>query len=186
MFILFTTQAFYQVFLSGFPVRIPEERIGLFFQMEERYRARDAEFFKTLLKHEDFTVRARATCILAELGGRGFIEELADVLLHDENPIVRHEAAYSLGQLGFREAIPYLVESMKHDPHPIVRHESAIALGVIGRADCWDDLIKALEDHCPEVVDSAVIALSNIEFCRRLFSKPVEAEAAEFARKPGG
>ncbi|MEM1942758.1 MAG: HEAT repeat domain-containing protein [Candidatus Caldarchaeum sp.] len=167
-------------------MRIPEERISLFFQMEERYKARDVEFFKSLLKHEDFTVRARATCILAELGGRGCVEDLADVLLHDENPIVRHEAAYSLGQLGFREAISYLVESMKRDPHPIVRHESAIALGVIGRTDCWDDLMKVLEDPSPEVVDSAVIALSNIEFCRRLFSNPVDAEAAEFARKTGG
>ncbi|MCS7137702.1 MAG: HEAT repeat domain-containing protein [Candidatus Caldarchaeum sp.] len=165
-------------------MKIPEERIRLFFEMEDRYMKRDAEYFRGLLKHSDFTVRARATCILAELGGKESIKDLADVLLNDENPIVRHEASYSLGQLGFREAIPFLVESIKKDPHPIVRHESAIALGVIGREDCVDDLVKALEDPAPEVVDSAVIALSNIEFCRRLFK--MERETTEFARKTGG
>jgi len=167
-------------------MEIPEERIRIFFMMEEKYRERDAEYFRGLLKHPDLVVRARATCILAEIGGRDSIEDLADVLLNDPNPIVRHEAAYSLGQLGYREAIPYLARSLKEDPHPIVRHESAIALGVIGRDDCVEDLEKALQDPYAEVVDSAVIALSNIEFCRRLFTVPRDEKAKEFARKTGG
>ncbi|MEM3110147.1 MAG: HEAT repeat domain-containing protein [Candidatus Caldarchaeum sp.] len=167
-------------------VKIPEERLKIFFEMEEKYREKDAEYFRTLLKSGDFVIRARATCILAEIGGRDYIHDLAEVLLHDDNPIVRHEAAYSLGQLGYREAIPYLVESVKKDPHPIVRHESAIALGVIGRTDPVPDLIEALKDESPEVVDSAIIALSNIEFCKRLFTQTVDEMAAEFARKTGG
>ena len=166
--------------------RVPEERVRLFFEMERRFEKRDAGFFAGLLKHPDFTVRARAVCILAEIGGRDYIRAIADVLLNDDNPIVRHEAAYSLGQLGYREAIPYLVKSMLEDPHPIVRHEAAIALGVIGRDDAWEALERALEDESKDVVDSAEIALSNIEFCRRLFSRPVSVEAEEFARKTGG
>jgi len=165
---------------------VPEERVKLFFEMERKYEEKDAVFFAGLLKHRDLTVRARAVCILAEIGGREYIESIAEVLLHDDNPIVRHEAAYSLGQLGYREAIPYLVKSMLEDPHPIVRHESAIALGVIGREEAREALEKALNDESKEVVDSAVIALSNIEFCKRLFANPVSVEAEEFARKTGG
>jgi len=165
---------------------VPEERIRLFFEMERRYEERDAKFFAGLLKHPDITIRARAVCILAEIGGREYIEQIADVLLHDDNAIVRHEAAYSLGQLGYGEAIPYLVESMLNDPHPIVRHESAIALGVIGKEEAREALEKALDDESKDVVDSAIIALSNIEFCKQLFSKPTNTEAKEFARKTGG
>ncbi|MCS7136741.1 MAG: HEAT repeat domain-containing protein, partial [Candidatus Caldarchaeum sp.] len=94
-------------------MQIPGERIRIFFEMEEKYREKDAEYFRKLLTSSDFVVRARATCILAEIGGREYIPDLARVLLEDDNPIVRHEAAYSLGQLGYREAIPYLVQSMK-------------------------------------------------------------------------
>lgn len=167
-------------------MKIPEERLRIFFEMEEKYRERDAEYFRRLLSCDDFVVRARATCILAEIGGREYIPDLAMVLLRDENPIVRHEAAYSLGQLGYREAIPYLVQSMKNDPHPIVRHESAIALGVIGKEDPIPDLVDALKDANQEVVDSAVIALSNIEFCKRIFQVSRDETAHEFARKTGG
>jgi len=69
-----------------------------------------------------------------------------------------------------------------------VRHESAIALGVIGRDDCFKDLLEALKDTSQEVVDSAIIALSNIEFCRRLYSthNPPPEKALEFSRKTGG
>ncbi|MEM0444509.1 MAG: HEAT repeat domain-containing protein [Nitrososphaerota archaeon] len=165
---------------------MPDSRIEIFLEMEERYRVRDAEYFRGLLKHHDFTIRARATCVLAELGGREYIRDLAEVLLRDENPIVRHEAAYSLGQLGYREAIPYLVESLKRDPHPIVRHESAIALGVIGSDEASSDLEEALKDESQDVVDSAIIALSNIAFCKRLFTVRRDEWSEEFARKTGG
>lgn len=165
---------------------VPAERIRIFFEMEEKYREKDAEYFRRLLYSDDFVVRARATCILAEIAGREHISDLAKVLLYDENPIVRHEAAYSLGQLGYREAIPYLVQSMKKDPNPIVRHESAIALGVIGREDPLPELVEALQDSSQEVVDSAVIAMSNIEFCKKLFQTERDELAREFARKTGG
>lgn len=81
-------------------MEIPEDRVNIFFEMEKRYRGRDAEYFRRLLKHSDFTVRARATCVSAEKSGREYIGDLVDALLHGDNPIVRHEAAYSLGQLG--------------------------------------------------------------------------------------
>uniref|UniRef100_A0A7C5Y7B1 HEAT repeat domain-containing protein n=1 Tax=Caldiarchaeum subterraneum TaxID=311458 RepID=A0A7C5Y7B1_CALS0 len=165
---------------------VPTERIKVFFEMEEKYREKDAEYFRGLLYSDDFVVRARAICVLAEIAGREYISDLAKVLLYDENPIVRHEAAYSLGQLGYREAIPYLVQSMKTDQNPIVRHESAIALGVIGREDPMPELLEALKDSSQEVVDSAIIALSNIEFCKKLFQTEKYEAAREFARKTGG
>ncbi|GBC69446.1 hypothetical protein HRbin01_01144 [archaeon HR01] len=165
---------------------IPEERIRTFHEMEKRYRMRDVEYFKKLTKHPDMTIRARATCILAEIGGRECIPVLAEVLLKDENPIVRHEASYSLGQLGFKDAIPYLVESVLNDPHFIVRHESAIALGVIGRKEAEEALMKALEDESQEVRDSALIALSNIAYCEQLFSGELDEEKLAFAKKTGG
>lgn len=165
---------------------VPEDRIALFFEMERRYEEEDAEFFARLTKHQDFVIRARAVCILAELAGKRYVKEIAEVLLRDDNPIVRHEAAYSLGQLGRREAVQYLIEAVRRDPHPIVRHEAAVALGVIGYEGAKEALEEALSDPSKEVVDSAVIALSNIEFCRRLFSQPIGSAADKFARLTGG
>lgn len=165
---------------------IPRERIEIFHEMERRYRLRDVDYFRRLTRHHDMTVRARATCILAEIGGKECISDLADVLLRDENPIVRHEASYSLGQLGYREAIPYLIESLLKDPHFIVRHESAIALGVIGRKEAEEALRKALNDESVEVRDSAIIALSNIAYCEQLYSGELDPEKLSFAKKTGG
>jgi HEAT repeat protein len=165
---------------------IPNERIALFFEMERKYEERDVNFFAQLLTHQDFVIRARAVCILAELAGREHIKDIAEVLLNDDNPIVRHEAAYSLGQLGRREAIPYLIQALQVDPHPIVRHEAAIALGVIGRQEAEPALSEALSDPSPEVVDSCLIALSNIEFCKQLFDEAASFTAKKFARLTGG
>lgn len=113
-------------------MEISEPRIEIFFEMEERYRRRDAEYFRRLLKHPDFTIRARATCVLAEIAGREHIKDLAEVLLHDENPIVRHEAAYSLGQLGYREATPYLVKSLKTTHTPSSATNQPLRWGLSG------------------------------------------------------
>jgi len=165
---------------------VPNERITLFFEMERKYEEKDAEFFARLLRHHDFVIRARAVCILAELAGKEHVKDIAQLLLEDDNPIVRHEAAYSLGQLGRREAIPYLIQALQQDPHPIVRHEAAIALGVIGRQEAEYALSEALADPSPEVVDSCIIALSNIEFCKRLFNGTTKPAAKEFARLTGG
>lgn len=164
---------------------IPAERIAIFREMEKRYKMRDVDYFRLLIRHHDMAIRARATCILAEIGERECIPDLVEVLLNDENPIVRHEAAYSLGQLGYREAIKYLAESILNDAHPIVRHESAIALGVIGRKEAEEVLKKALDD-VDEVRDSAIIALSNIAYCEEIFKEEVDQERLAFAKKTGG
>jgi len=68
----------------------------------------------------------------------------------------------------------------KNDPSMFVRHEAAIALGVIGSTNAIDTLRDALNDKDKSVADSAVVALSNIEFMDKL------GKNEKFAKLTGG
>ena len=59
-------------------------------------------------------------------------------------------------------------------------HEAAIALGVIGSKEAKSVLEKALKDPELSVVESAVVALSNIEFMEKL------SKNEKFAKLTGG
>jgi deoxyhypusine monooxygenase len=61
-----------------------------------------------------------------------------------------------------------------------VRHEAAIALGVVGSKDARKALEQALNDPELPVVESAVVALSNIEFMEKL------SKNEQFAKLTGG
>ena len=132
--------------------------------MEERFEEKDTDYFVELLDHEDYVVRTRATCILVDFGGEDKVPYIAKVLKNDPNELVRHEAAFSLGQMGHHIGIKPLEDATKNDPSMFVRHEAAIALGVIGSKDAIRTLQEALHDVDKPVVESAVVALSNIEF----------------------
>jgi deoxyhypusine monooxygenase len=132
------------------------------------------------LDHEDYVVRTRATCILVDIGGEDKIPYISQVLKNDPNELVRHEAAFSLGQLGYSSGIEALEDATKNDSSMFVRHEAAIALGVIGSKDATTTLRKALDDPDKPVVDSAVVALSNIEFMDKLGTNK------KFAKLTGG
>ncbi len=159
---------------------VPSERLELFSQMEKRYEKQDVDFFVKLLDHEDYVVRTRATCILVDIGGEDKIPYISQVLKNDPNELVRHEAAFSLGQLGYSSGIEALEDATKNDSSMFVRHEAAIALGVIGSKDATTTLRKALDDPDKPVVDSAVVALSNIEFMDKLGTNK------KFAKLTGG
>src|SRR3990172_8205804 len=87
---------------------------------------------------------------------------------YEQNELVRHEAAFSLGQMGYSSGIKPLEDATKNDPSMFVRHEAAIALGVIGSKDAIPTLEEALKDPDKPVVESAVVALSNIDFMDKL------------------
>jgi HEAT repeat protein len=61
-----------------------------------------------------------------------------------------------------------------------VRHEAAIALGVVGSTSAKEALQKALNDPEKPVVESAIVALSNIEFMEKL------SKNEKFAKLTGG
>lgn len=159
---------------------VPQSRLDLFAEMEQRYEARDATYFIKLLDHDDYVVRTRATCVLVDLGGEDKVEHVARVLRDDPNELVRHEAAFSLGQMGHSSCTRPLTEATLGDPSMFVRHEAAIALGVVGSAESRAALEKALGDKDEPVVESAVVALSNIEFMEKVSKNP------EFAKLTGG
>ena len=48
---------------------VPQSRLDLLSEMEERYENKDVEYFITLLDHKDYVIRTRATCILVDIGG---------------------------------------------------------------------------------------------------------------------
>jgi deoxyhypusine monooxygenase len=159
---------------------VTDDRLQLFAEMEAKYEQKDTQYFVNLLVHPDYVVRTRATCILVDFGGEDKVPHIAKVLKHDENELVRHEAAFSLGQMCLSSGINPLAESTLNDPSMFVRHEAAIALGVIGSKEAKDALEKALNDPDKPVVESAVVALSNIEFMEKL------SKNEKFAKLTGG
>ncbi len=159
---------------------VTQDRLDLFAEMEAKYEKQDAAYFVNLLTHPDFVVRTRATCILVDFGGEDKVPHVAQVLKNDKNELVRHEAAFSLGQMCLSICIPPLADATLHDPSMFVRHEAAIALGVIGSKEAKAVLEKALNDPDTPVVESAVVALSNIEFMEKL------SKNAKFAKLTGG
>ncbi|MDH3312157.1 MAG: HEAT repeat domain-containing protein [Nitrosopumilus sp.] len=159
---------------------VTDKRLALFAEMEAKYEQKDTDYFVSLLEHPDYVIRTRATCILVDFGGEDKIPYIAKVLKNDENELVRHEAAFSLGQMSYSGAIPPLTDATLHDPSMFVRHEAAIALGVVGNQDAKDALEKALSDPDKPVVESAVVALSNIEFMEKL------SKNKKFAKLTGG
>ncbi len=159
---------------------VTEDRLQLFAEMEAKYEQKDTQYFVNLLDHPDYVVRTRATCVLVDFGGEDKVPHIAKVLKHDENELVWHEAAFSLGQMCLSSGINPLAESTLNDPSMFVRHEAAIALGVIGSKEAKDALEKALNDPDKPVVESAVVALSNIEFMEKL------SKNEKFAKLTGG
>jgi len=159
---------------------VTQDRLDLFAEMEVKYEKQDTAYFVNLLTHPDFVVRTRATCILVDFGGEDKVPHVAKVLKNDKNELVRHEAAFSLGQMCLSICIHPLADATLHDPSMFVRHEAAIALGVIGSTEAKAVLEKALKDPDTPVVESAVIALSNIEFMKKL------SKNAKFAKLTGG
>jgi HEAT repeat protein len=120
-------------------------------------------YFKDLLTHEDLVIRTRCICILADIGDKGVIEHISQVLKNDKDALVRHEAAFSLGQLGFTSAVDALSKAVESDPSFFVTHEAAVALGVIG-SEKAEQLNKALKDASEEVRESSMIALANLDY----------------------
>ncbi|KRT61269.1 MAG: HEAT repeat-containing PBS lyase [Thaumarchaeota archaeon CSP1-1] len=159
---------------------VTEDRLRLFSEMEEKYEQKDADYFVKLIVHDDFVIRTRATCILVDLGGEDKVQHVAKVLRNDSNELVRHEAAFSLGQMGYSSGIKPLEDATKNDPSMFVRHEAAIALGVIGSKEAIPTLEEALKDPDKPVVESAVVALSNIDFMDKL------SKNEKFAKLTGG
>ena len=159
---------------------ITENRMKLFSEMEEKYEKQDIDYFVKLLDHEDYVIRTRATCILVDFGGEDKVPFIAKVLKNDPNELVRHEAAFSLGQMGYHIGIKPLEDATKNDSSMFVRHEAAIALGVIGSTDAIPILQESLNDADKSVAESAVVALSNIEFMDKL------AKNKKFAKLTGG
>ena len=141
-----------------------ENRVQFLLDMEKHFDSQDEDYFEKLLRHEDYVVRTRAVCILADISGERAVESIGDVLLNDEDHLVRHEAAFSLGQLGYASGINALSKAVLSDPSFFVRHEAAIALGVIASEASRDILKKALKDERQEVQESAMVALANLDY----------------------
>lgn len=159
---------------------VTEERLALFAEMELKYEQKDTDYFVSLLEHPDYVVRTRVACILVDFGGEDKVQYIANVLKNDENELVRHEAAFALGQMSYSSAIPPLNDATLHDPSMFVRHEAAIALGVVGSKEAKGALKDALNDPAKSVAESAVVALSNIEFMEKL------SKNEQFAKLTGG
>jgi HEAT repeat protein len=141
-----------------------DKRIQLLLDMEKHFDKHDSIFFEELLKHEDYVIRTRAVCIMAEIAGEKAVALIGNVLLNDIDHLVRHEAAFSLGQMGYISGINVLSKAVLSDPSFFVRHEAAIALGVIGSEESKSVLEQALSDKSQEVQQSALVALANIDY----------------------
>ena len=110
---------------------VPQSRLDLLTEMEERYEKKDTQYFVKLLDDDDYVIRCRATCILVDIGGEDKVQYIAKVLKDDANELVRHEAAFSLRQMCYSNGNAPLEHAPKNDTSMFVRHEAAIALGVM-------------------------------------------------------
>ncbi len=159
---------------------ISQNRLDLLSKMESRYAKNDVAYFVNLLDHDDYVIRTRTTCILVDIGGEDKVPYIAKILKNDSNELVRHEAAFSLGQMGYSSGVEALEDATKNDSSMFVRHEAAIALGVIGSQKSKQTLEQALDDPDAAVRESAVVALSNLEFMEKL------SKNEKFAKLTGG
>ncbi len=159
---------------------ISQNRLYLLSEMESSYEKKDVVYFVNLLDHDDYVIRTRATCILVDIGGEDKVPYIAKILKNDSNELVRHEAAYSLGQMGYSSGVEALEDATKNDSSMFVRHEAVIALGVLGSQKAKQTLEQALDDPDVSVRESAVVALSNLEFMEKL------SKNEKFAKLTGG
>ncbi len=159
---------------------ISQNRLDLLSDMESSYEKKDVAYFVNLLDHDDYVIRTRATCILVDIGGEDKVPYIAKILKNDSNELVRHEAAFSLGQMGYSSGVDALEDATKNDSSMFVRHEAAIALGVLGSQKSKQTLEQALDDTDASVRESAVVALSNLEFMEKL------SKNEKFAKLTGG
>ena len=70
---------------------VPQSRLDLLSEMEERYEKKDVEYFIKLLDHKDYVIRTRATCILVDIGGEDKVPYIAKVLKNDPNELVKRK-----------------------------------------------------------------------------------------------
>jgi len=159
---------------------ISQNRLDLLSEMESSYEKKNVAYFVNLLDYDDYVIRTRATCILVDIGGEDKVPYIAKILKNDSNELVRHEAAFSLGQMGYSSGVEALEDATKNDSSMFVRHEAAIALGVLGSQKAKQTLEQALDDPDVLVRESAVVALSNLEFMEKL------SKNEKFAKLTGG
>jgi len=159
---------------------ISQNRLDLLSEMESSYEKKDVAYFVNLLDYDDYVIRTRATCILVDIGGEDKVPYITKILKNDSNELVRHEAAFSLGQMGYSSGVEALEDATKNDSSMFVRHEAAIALGVLGSQKAKQTLEQALDDPDVSVRESAVVALSNLEFMEKL------SKNEKFAKLTGG
>jgi len=67
---------------------VPQSRLDLLTEMEERYEKKDTQYFVKLLDHDDYVIRCRATCILVDIGGEDKVQYIAKVLKDDTNELM--------------------------------------------------------------------------------------------------
>src|SRR5215217_5012983 len=113
--------------ISEIDTTAPHKRIELLKQMEKEFDAKNEQYFKDLLTHEDVIIRTRCICILADIGDKGVIEHISQVLKNDKDALVRHEAAVALGVIGSEKARTTLNKALK-DTSEEVRESAMIAL----------------------------------------------------------
>ena len=53
---------------------VPQSRLDLLTEMEERYEKKDTQYFVKLLDDDDYVIRCRATCILVDRGGEDKVQ----------------------------------------------------------------------------------------------------------------
>ena len=107
-----------------------DKRIQLLLAMEKHFDKHDSIFFEELLKHEDYVIRTRAVCIMAEIAGEKAVELIGNVLLNDVDHLVRHEAAIALGVIGSEES-KNVLEKALNDEFQEVQQSALVALANI-------------------------------------------------------
>ena len=95
-------------------------------------------------KHPDAAARAEAVRTLAQLGGRGALRALVD-LLGDPERVVRREAVAGLGALGDAAAVPFRARVLADGGDEELQAAAAAALGRLGTSDALPPLLALVQ-----------------------------------------
>jgi len=104
-----------------------------------------------LLKDKDGEVRSAACVAIGKFRDPSTFDDITNILLDDPLIEVRQSAARALGETKHPAAIPFLIEALRDSSWWFEREQAAI------------DLLNAIENMGPEVVEPLIEALGNKE-----------------------
>ncbi len=101
---------------------------------------------------------------------------MAWVLNYDPNGVIKHEACYQIAARNMRQVIPDLINAALNDKSGLVKHESLESLGLMRAFEAMELISAALDDHNPDVKETAEFVLKRLTRLQKMGKDYVPAK----------